>query len=76
MAWPRILPKDGQVNQQGLEFYERIIDECHAPRPKSVCHALSLGFAAILGKTKGVGSTVKPPTNLPNTQGSEWLLRQ
>ncbi|HAS6197720.1 TPA: beta-glucosidase [Vibrio vulnificus] len=30
MAWPRILPKDGQVNQQGLEFYERIIDECHA----------------------------------------------
>ncbi|POB72005.1 beta-glucosidase, partial [Vibrio vulnificus] len=30
MAWPRILPHDGQVNQDGLKFYERIIDECHA----------------------------------------------
>ncbi|EIA1296986.1 GH1 family beta-glucosidase [Vibrio vulnificus] len=30
MAWPRILPHDGQVNQEGLKFYERIIDECHA----------------------------------------------
>ncbi|MCG9647076.1 GH1 family beta-glucosidase [Vibrio brasiliensis] len=30
MAWPRIVPRDGEVNQQGLEFYERIIDECHA----------------------------------------------
>eukprot|EP00487_Bulimina_marginata_P011925 TRINITY_DN7892_c0_g1_i2.p1 TRINITY_DN7892_c0_g1~~TRINITY_DN7892_c0_g1_i2.p1 ORF type:complete len:134 (+),score=24.16 TRINITY_DN7892_c0_g1_i2:22-423(+) len=30
IAWPRILPQDGVVNQQGLEFYEQIIDECHA----------------------------------------------
>ncbi|EIV8615493.1 beta-glucosidase [Vibrio vulnificus] len=30
MAWPRILSHDGQVNQEGLKFYERIIDECHA----------------------------------------------
>ncbi|MEZ9739799.1 GH1 family beta-glucosidase [Vibrio splendidus] len=30
IAWPRILPQDGVVNQQGLEFYCQIIDECHA----------------------------------------------
>lgn len=30
IAWPRILPQDGVVNQQGLKFYEQIIDECHA----------------------------------------------
>ncbi|MEH0741496.1 beta-glucosidase [Vibrio cholerae] len=30
MAWPRILPQDGVVNEQGLAFYEQIIDECHA----------------------------------------------
>ncbi|GAM67115.1 beta-galactosidase [Vibrio sp. JCM 19236] len=30
MAWPRILPRDGEVNPEGLAFYEQIIDECHA----------------------------------------------
>ncbi len=30
MAWPRIIPQDGVVNQEGLKFYEQIIDECHA----------------------------------------------
>ncbi|EHY9857438.1 beta-glucosidase [Vibrio parahaemolyticus] len=30
IAWPRIMPTDGVVNQEGLAFYERIIDECHA----------------------------------------------
>ncbi|PWI33413.1 beta-glucosidase [Vibrio albus] len=30
IAWPRIIPEDGVVNKQGLEFYEKIIDECHA----------------------------------------------
>ncbi|MDN3661832.1 GH1 family beta-glucosidase [Vibrio agarivorans] len=30
IAWPRILPRDGEVNPEGLAFYEQIIDECHA----------------------------------------------
>ena len=30
MAWPRIIPEDGKVNEEGLKFYEQIIDECHA----------------------------------------------
>ncbi|MGF1697108.1 GH1 family beta-glucosidase [Vibrio lamellibrachiae] len=30
IAWPRIMPKDGVVNAEGLAFYEQIIDECHA----------------------------------------------
>ncbi len=30
IAWPRIMPNDGIVNPEGLAFYERIIDECHA----------------------------------------------
>lgn len=30
IAWPRILPQDGVVNPEGLNFYEQIIDECHA----------------------------------------------
>ena len=27
IAWPRILPQDGVVNPEGLNFYEQIIDE-------------------------------------------------
>ncbi|EJE4203750.1 TPA: beta-glucosidase [Vibrio parahaemolyticus] len=30
ISWPRILPQDGVINPEGLEFYEQIIDECHA----------------------------------------------
>ncbi|MGL6261220.1 GH1 family beta-glucosidase [Vibrio sp. WXL210] len=30
IAWPRILPRNGEVNPEGLAFYEQIIDECHA----------------------------------------------
>ncbi|WGV98698.1 GH1 family beta-glucosidase [Vibrio sp. YMD68] len=30
IAWPRIMPQDGVVNPEGLDFYEQIIDECHA----------------------------------------------
>lgn len=30
IAWPRILPRDGEVNPEGLAFYEQIIDECHS----------------------------------------------
>ncbi|GAL35158.1 beta-glucosidase [Vibrio maritimus] len=30
IAWPRILPEEDAVNAQGLAFYERIIDKCHA----------------------------------------------
>lgn len=30
IAWPRIVPRDGEVNAEGLAFYENIIDECHA----------------------------------------------
>ncbi|WP_136482915.1 GH1 family beta-glucosidase [Vibrio sp. H11] len=30
IAWPRIMPQDGVVNQEGLDFYEQIINECHA----------------------------------------------
>lgn len=30
IAWPRIQPQEGQVNQQGLDFYKQIIDKCHA----------------------------------------------
>lgn len=30
IAWPRILPEEDSVNAQGLAFYERIIDKCHA----------------------------------------------
>ncbi|CAH0528847.1 GH1 family beta-glucosidase [Vibrio hippocampi] len=29
VSWSRILPQDGVVNPQGLEFYSNIIDECH-----------------------------------------------
>jgi len=28
ISWPRILPQDGQVNPQGLKFYQQIIEEC------------------------------------------------
>ncbi|SDH01653.1 beta-glucosidase [Vibrio xiamenensis] len=30
IAWPRILPRDGELNPQGLNFYQQIIDACHA----------------------------------------------
>ncbi|WP_435235789.1 GH1 family beta-glucosidase [Psychromonas sp. PT13] len=30
ISWPRIVPRDNCVNQEGLHFYERIIDKCHA----------------------------------------------
>jgi beta-glucosidase len=30
IAWPRIMPTDGDVNPQGLAFYEGIIDACLA----------------------------------------------
>ncbi|ORT49627.1 beta-glucosidase [Vibrio sp. qd031] len=30
IAWSRIVPRDGEVNPEGLKFYENIIDECHA----------------------------------------------
>ncbi|MGO1296776.1 MAG: GH1 family beta-glucosidase [Vibrio sp.] len=29
IAWPRIQPQEGVINQQGLDFYEQIINECH-----------------------------------------------
>ena len=28
-AWPRIVHEDGTINTKGLDFYHRIIDECH-----------------------------------------------
>ena len=28
-AWPRIVHEDGTTNTKGLDFYHRIIDECH-----------------------------------------------
>ncbi len=30
LAWPRIMPAEGEVNPEGLAFYQNIIDECHA----------------------------------------------
>lgn len=30
IAWPRIMPTEGQVNPEGLAFYQNIIDECHS----------------------------------------------
>lgn len=30
IAWPRIVPEEGVVNAQGLAFYKKIIDACHA----------------------------------------------
>ncbi|WP_456294632.1 GH1 family beta-glucosidase [Vibrio sp. AK197] len=30
IAWPRIFPHEGELNPQGLNFYQNIIDECHA----------------------------------------------
>lgn len=30
LAWPRIMTEDGMVNHQGIDFYEKIIDECRA----------------------------------------------
>ncbi|MCY0879609.1 MAG: GH1 family beta-glucosidase [Firmicutes bacterium] len=27
VAWPRIIPEPGQVNQKGLDFYRRLLDE-------------------------------------------------
>lgn len=30
IAWPRIMPTDGQVNSEGLAFYSAIVDACHA----------------------------------------------
>ena len=29
IAWPRIIPQPGQVNQAGLDFYSRLVDELH-----------------------------------------------
>ncbi len=48
IAWPRILPQDGVVNQQqGLEFYGQIIDECHARGMKVYVTLYPLGSSAI-----------------------------
>ena len=29
-AWPRVLPEPGRVNQAGLDFYSRLVDELYA----------------------------------------------
>ncbi len=29
ISWPRIMPIEGIINQEGLDFYQKIIDECH-----------------------------------------------
>jgi beta-glucosidase len=32
LSWPRIIPlggKDDPINEQGIEFYNNVIDECH-----------------------------------------------
>lgn len=31
VSWPRILPQGtGEINQQGLDFYHKVIDKCHS----------------------------------------------
>ena len=47
LSWPRIMPSGkGTVNQKGLDFYRRVVDEMLAPQYPAVGDALSLGSAA------------------------------
>ena len=46
IAWPRILPEGrGRVNDAGLDFYDRLVDELLRQRDHAPRHALSLGPA-------------------------------
>ena len=48
-AWPRILPQGkGQINQAGLDFYDRLIDATTCRRHHPLAVFLSLGPAASL----------------------------
>lgn len=41
ICWSRIFPKEGEVNEEGLRFYDSIIDEClkyHIQPLVTICH--------------------------------------
>ena len=47
IAWPRIFPDgDGEINQAGLDFYDRLMTRMLARRHHALGHAVPLGPAA------------------------------
>ena len=46
MSWSRVFPSGkGEVNQKGLDYYSRVVDEVAGQQHHSLRHALSLGYA-------------------------------
>ena len=44
LSWPRILPEGtGRVNEKGLDFYDRLVDELLENEIRSEDHTVSLG---------------------------------
>ena len=58
IAWPRVRPGGtGPVNAEGLDFYDRLVDELLGARHRPRCHALPLGPAA---GARGRGRLARP----------------
>ena len=56
IAWPRVLPEGvGQVNDKGLDFYDRLVDALLAAEHRPVCHPLPLGPALGPAATRRLG---------------------
>ena len=61
LSWPRILPQGiGTVNEEGVAFYNRLIDALLANGIRPVCHAVPLGLSASACGSRRVGQSGQP----------------
>ena len=68
IAWPRVLPDGrGRVNEAGLDFYDRLVDELLANGIAAVRRRSTTGTCRRRSRTRAAGRRARPPRRSSST---------
>ena len=71
IAWPRVLPDGrGRVNEAGLDFYDRLVDELLANGIQPLRRRSTTGICRRCSRTPAAGPSARPPRPSSSTSRS------